>query len=44
MKKLIVLVMIMNTGWASAQKIYDFSADSDMSDWYIVDDVVFWME
>lgn len=32
--------MIMNTGWASAQEIYDFSAGADMSDWYIVDDVV----
>lgn len=32
--------MIMSTVWASAQKIYDFSSDSDMSKWYIVDDVV----
>lgn len=32
--------MIMNTGWASAQEIYNFSADSDRRDWYIVDDVV----
>lgn len=32
--------MIMNTGWASAQEIYDFTADSDMREWYIVDDIV----
>jgi NADH dehydrogenase [ubiquinone] 1 alpha subcomplex assembly factor 1 len=32
--------MTMNTGWASAQEIYNFSADSDMADWYVVDDVV----
>lgn len=32
--------MMMNTGWASTREIYDFSSDSDMSKWYIVDDVM----
>ncbi|MEX0982047.1 MAG: CIA30 family protein [Bacteroidales bacterium] len=40
MRKIILAIMMMNAGWASAQEIYDFSADSDMGDWYIVDDVV----
>ena len=32
--------MMMNAGWATAQEIYDFSVNSDMGDWIIVDDVV----
>lgn len=40
MRILIVAVMIMIKGWASAQEIYNFSSDSDMGKWYIVDDVV----
>ena len=40
MKKLIILAMIMIGAAASSQEIYNFSGDSNIKEWYVVDDRV----
>lgn len=40
MKRLFILCMITTAAWTNGQEIYDFSEGNNMSDWYVVDDVV----
>lgn len=40
MKKLLILVLVMISAGASSQEIYDFSRESNIKDWYVVDDRV----